>query len=550
MRTYTISHGGIGFHVLEWMKGCVMATQDYWAEAPLDRRRAPLISGTLDETIAEDDSVRLFDEVLDAIDWSSWEAERRHQRRGQPPIHPRHLAAAILYGLYRGIRSSRKLEEACYYRFDFIWLLEGRRPDHTTLAKFRTRFREPLKDLFRQLGRIALTLGLVRLGEVAFDGTRVKANNSRFKTRTAKTLEAKLQVLDELFEHLLTESEARDAEQVGSGSPTRLPDELGAVNERRQRVRQALEQAQAADESRRQRGVNPEKHPAQVPTTDTDSRVMPNKEGGYAPNYTPLATTDAHRGFIVDCEVTADVNEGPQLVESVDRIQETFGQKPEKMLTDAGNNGGQIQAAMEQRGVEFYAPVESSQPQPGNPAHRDDPTQPVPADQWPQLPRNNQGQLDKSCFVYDAQHDQHYCPQGQPLPFEKTKHHQRGGQRLVKRVYRCPTCAGCPLAAACLSAKNQQGRTITRDDYEEVRERTAARMATESARQLYNQRPRIAETTFGLLKRVMGLRQFLLRGLEKVKTEWRWACTAFNLGKLVRELAKLRAEFAQLAATE
>ena len=73
-------------------------------------------------------------------------------------------------------------------------------------------------------------------------------------------------------------------------------------------------------------------------------------------------------------------------------------------------------------------------------------------------------------------------------------------------------------------------------------------MASESGRVLYNQRPRIAETTFGILKSVMGIRQFLLRGLEKVKTEWRWAATAFNLMKLVREIGKLRAELAKLGA--
>jgi transposase len=527
-----------------------MATEDYWADPVIERERVLLYSPTLDRMIAKDDSVRLFDEVLGAVDWSPWEEVCANKKRGQPPIHPRHLAAAILYGLFRGVRSSRKLEEACRYRFDFMWLLEGRRPDYTTLAKFRTRFHKPLKDLFKQLGRIALTLGLMRLGEVAFDGTRIKANNSRFKTRTAKTLEAKLQVLDELFEHLLAESEKLDAEQVGSGSPTRLPEELANIDQRRQRVRQALEQARAADEARRQQGVNPEKNPAQVPTSDPDSRVMPNKEGGYAPNYTPIATTDGHRGFIVDCDVTAAVNEGPLAVPSVDRIEETFGQKPEKFLTDTGNNSGQIQAQMEQRGVEFYAPVESSQPQCGNPAHRDDPTQPVPESQWPQLPRNDQDKLDKSCFIYDAEHDQYYCPQGHTLPFEKTKPDDRGGQRVTVRVYRCPDCDSCPLLAACLSSNNQHGRTITRDEYEEVRQRTVARMATEPARKLYNQRPRIAETTFGILKSVMGLRQFLLRGLDKVKTEWCWACTAFNLGKLVREVARLRAAFAQLATTD
>lgn len=524
-----------------------MATTDYWAEAPHKREQMVLFSPTLDAMISGDDPVRLFDEVLAGIDWTAWEAEY-HGSRGQPAIHPRHVAAGLLYGMCRGIRSSRKLEEACAYRLDFWWLLDRRVIDHTTFAKFRTRFAKPLKDLFRQVGRIAMTLGLVRLAEVAFDGTRVKANNSRYKTRTAKTLEEKLQALDALFDQMLAEMEAADAQQQSlpgqDDSPTHLPPELAELDRRREQVRAALEKARAADEARRKEGV---KNPAQVPTTDPDSRVMPNKEGGFAPNYTPTATTDGHRGFIVDCDVVADVNESSVAVESVDRIQETFGQMPEKALTDGGNNSGHIIQEMERRGVEFYAPVESNQPQEGNPAKRDDPTQPVPPEEWPKLPRNSKKQLDKSCFVYDAQRDQYYCPQGQTLQFAKSKPDQRGGVRVNQRVYRCQACAGCPLAAACLSPDSQHGRTITRDEFEDARERVAARMATAAAREVYNQRPRIAETTFGILKSVMGLRQFLLRGLDKVKTEWRWACTAFNLAKLVRATARLRAELNQLA---
>ena len=233
----------------------------------------------------------------------------------------------------------------------------------------------------------------------------------------------------------------------------------------------------------------------------------------------------------------------------MERIEENFGRKPEKFLTDAGNNSGQIMEEMERQGVEFYAPAVSNQPQEGNPAKRDDPTQPVPQSEWSKLPRGNQGKLDKSGFVYDAEKDQYYCPRGQAMPFEKTKPDQRGGETVTLHVYRCATCVGCPLSAACLSPQSQHGRTITRDPYEEVRERTAARMATESARQIYNQRPRIAETTFGILKSVMGLRQFLLRGLEKVKTEWRWATTAFNIIKLVRAIGRMRAASGKLAAT-
>jgi transposase len=519
---------------------------NYWAKPVYGRER---VIPSLDSLIARDDPVRIFQEVMDAVDWSPWEAEYKQTGLGQPPIHPQYVAAAILYGLYRGIRSSRRLEEACCYRFDFMWLVENRRIDHTTFAKFRTKFHAPLKDLFRQIGRMAMNLGLIRLCEVAFDGTRVKANNSRYKTRTAKTLEQKLRALDELFEQLTANIAAADAAEEALGSPTRLPEELADVEQRREQVLRALAKAKAADEARRKQGVNPEKNPAQVPTTDTDSKVMPNKEGGYAPNYTPTAVTDGANGFIVDDDVLAEVNEGGAAVPSVERIEENFGRKPEKFLTDAGNNSGQIMREMEQAGVEFYAPAVSSQPQEGNPAKRDDPAQPVPQSEWSKLPRSNQGKLDKSCFVYDADKDRYYCPQGHAMPFEKSKPDQRGGETVTLRVYRCAACVGCPLSAACLSPQSQHGRTVTRDPYEEVRERTAARMATESARQLYNQRPRIAETTFGILKSVMGLRQFLLRGLEKVKTEWRWATTAFNIIKLVRAIGRMRAASRKLAAT-
>jgi len=524
----------------------IVASEHRWAEPAVRRER---LVPNLEQMIAPNDPVRLFEEILAGLDWSDWEALYKRNGLGQPPIHPRIIAAAILYGMYRGIRSSRKLEEACCYRFDFMWLVECRRIDYSTFAKFRTRFHAPLKDLFRQIGRTAMKMGLVRLCEVAFDGTRVKANNSRYNTRTAKTLEQKLQALDELFEQLTAQTQATDDQQADQGSSTRLPDELADLEQRRQRLAEALAQAKAADEVRRQQGVDPAKNPAQVPLADPDSRVMPNKEGGYAPNYTPTAITDGHSGFIVDCDVLAQVNESDALAESVDRIAENFGQKPEKMLTDAGNNSGQNMAAMQQRGIEFYAPAESQQPQPGNPAWREDPRQAVPESEWPKLPRNDKGRLDKSCFVYDAAADQYYCPQGQPLSYEQTKKERRGERQYVRRVYRCAHCTGCPLASACLAANSKRGRTINRDQHEALREQTAARMAEPAARAIYNQRPRIAETTFGILKSVMGLRQFLLRGLEKVQTEWRWATTAFNIVKLVRAIARLRAECVPIVRT-
>lgn len=527
-----------------------MASQDYWADPPQLRDQQLIFCPTLDAAVSDDDPVRSFDSVLSDVDWSEFEAEY-HGKRGQPPIHPRWIASLLLYGLCCGIRSSRKLEEAACYRVDFLWLLHGQQIDHTTIARFRTRFRDAIKGLFKQVGMIAMSLGLVRLKEVAFDGTRVKANNSRYNTRTAKTLEEKLAVLDAEIERMLAESEACDLEEQrvfeSHDSTPPSPKDVAELEQRRQRMREALEKAQALDEARRKSGVNPKKKPAQVPTTDPDSRVMPNKEGGYAPNYTPTTVTDGHSGFILDCDVTSQVNEGPVLPESVDRIQETFGSVPEKLLTDAGNNSGELAQAMEDRGVEMYAPVESNQPQEGNPAKRDDPSQPVPESEWEELPKNAQGKLDKSCFVYDAEGDRYYCPQGRELPFESSYRDKSGDGNNVRRRYRSPDCSECPLQHLCLGPTNTKGRTITRVSHEKARERVAERMKSPEARELYNQRPRIAETTFGILKAAMGLRQFLLRGLDKVKTEWCWAATAFNIRKIANALGKVRAESARQA---
>lgn len=456
----------------------------------------------------------------------------------------------ILYGMMRGVRSSRMLEYHCGHNVDFMWLAEGRVIDHTTLCKFRTRFRGPLKDLFRQLGKLSLQMGLIRLAEVAFDGTRVKANASRSRTWTVERLEAALKELDALFEQRIAETEQADAVATGNGTAdaSPLPPELRTAKARQEKLRELLAQARAADESRRKDGINPAKNPAQIPKADADSRVMPNKEGGCAPNYTPLAATDAVNGMIVDCDVIGVPNEQGETLTTVDRIEETFGQKPEKMLADKAHGTGTNLAGMEERGVDFYTPMTSQVPGEGNPAKRSDPRQPVAEEDRPQLPRNDKKKLAKSCFVYDEESDTYHCPMGRPLDYKETKKDQRGGVTVSQRVYRCADCAGCVLAGECLDPKAKRGRTVHRDEHEPLREKMAAKLQTPEGKAVYNQRMHIAETPFAIIKNILGVRRFLLRGLEKVRTEWLWVCTAYNMRKLLTSVVGLRAELAKALA--
>ena len=140
-----------------------------WNQAPLSRDQILLFRETLGDRIPADHSVRLMAEILDELNWSSW--ERGYVLvAGQPPIHPKIVAGAVLYGLTHGIRSSRRLEWACGHAVDFMWLVEGRTIDHSTFCGFRTRFKKELKELFRQIGRVAMGMGLLSLNQTALDG--------------------------------------------------------------------------------------------------------------------------------------------------------------------------------------------------------------------------------------------------------------------------------------------------------------------------------------------------------------------------------------------
>jgi transposase len=405
-----------------------------WSPAPQKRDQMVLFSRRLDDAVAIDHNVRLLDAILGRIDWSPWEAGY-HGRLGQPPIPPRVLAGAILYGLLTRIRSSRRLEEALTVRLDFMWLVEGRTIDHTTLSEFRRRHADQLKNLFVQIGLLARELGWVTLQQLAYDGTRLRANNRRGGTRTPEALREMQEELKRKFaelEALAAQEDSRDDETFGTAGSHTLPG-------------------------------------------------------------------------------------------------------------DGAMCSGANLAALEELGTTLYSPMAVPDPA-TNPALRPDPTQPVPPDAWDRLPmkevKNRSGemqpQLEKEAFVYDAQRDCYWCPQGQKLSFvHKTSEPTKGG-RAARSRYKADAvaCAACPLRDRCLQ-KGAPRRQVSRDQHETLRERHVQRMATPEAQEKYKKRREVAEMPFAVIKDHFGARRFLLRGLDQVRTEWRWLATAFNLHKMI-----------------
>ncbi|MFG0264601.1 MAG: IS1182 family transposase [Rhodopirellula sp. JB055] len=505
---------------------------------PLARDQIVLFPERLDQVIPDDHTVRMIDAILGRLDWSAWE-RLYNGHIGQPPIHPRVIASVILYGILCRLRSSRSLEEALTVRNDFRWLVEGRTIDYTTISEFRRKNTDQLKELFVQIVLVARDLGHLPLASLGFDGTRMRANNRKTGTRTPEELRKAKAELEAKFKQLEAQTAAadeQDQELLGTGSNHQLSEELADVDRRRKKVDAALA------EIKRLSGKG-EKVPARIPITDPESRLTPNKEGGYAPNYTPHATVDIDSGIIVSEGVIAEANEDKEMIKAAEDVKESFGlsEVPGEMLADGLMSSGENLAQCEEAGIDLYSPIKLGGG-PDNPAVREDPSVPVAETDIERLPTTTTKKKDgtkstkfnKNAFVYDAEADCYYCPAGKQLPYANKTSQIENGRKRIKFRYKADAsdCAGCPLAERCFSGKTKS-RQISHEQHESKRIAHAKKMSTDSAQKRYSRRRHPSERPFAMIKGHFGARRFLTRGLERVSNEWRWLCAAFNLHRLL-----------------
>jgi hypothetical protein len=260
---------------------------------------------------------------------------------------------------------------------------------------------------------------------------------------------------------------------------------------------------------------------------------LPNKEGGYAANYTPMAAAETANGFIVGADVLIGNAEHLALMPMIAVMEADYGQLPGTVMGDGIYGTGPNLTAMEEEGIELLSPLPREE-QADNPALRADLQQPVAAEDVERLPTNAQTKcFDKQAFVYAEESDCFYCPAGRPLPREGVEKVRRYGITIEQINYRGHGCTGCSLGSRCRKNPDARlGRKVTRDGYEAVRRRHNERMRQDAAKTRYKRRQHYGETPFAVLKAVLEMRRFLLRGIDAVKQEWLWACTAFNIKKL------------------
>ncbi len=310
---------------------------------PYEPDQLLLLPPSLADWVPEDHLARFVSDVVDSLDLTAIE-DTYDEERGYPPYHPRMMVTVLLYGYCTGVYSSRKMARQLEDSVAFRFLAAGNQPDFRTLSDFRKRHGAALAGLFEQGLRLCRKAGLVQLGRVAIDGTKMKANASKHKAMSYGRMQEKDVALRQEVAELLRRAEQADQDEDQRESAAHRGAALPAELARRETRLQKLAEAKAALEAdARQRakaeGKDPDQSPpppkAQYNFTDPESKIQKTSDG-FIQGYNAQAAVDAHAQIIVAQHVTAAAPDVQQLPAMVAALTAGLHRKPKQVLADAG----------------------------------------------------------------------------------------------------------------------------------------------------------------------------------------------------------------------
>ena len=475
----------------------------------------------LEEALPPEHPVHLFVDLVRAVDLGH--VAIPPGPKGEKPYHPHALFGIPAWGYLHGVRSSRKLARLARQEATFASLAGGGRPDYRTLARFRRDNAAAFTAIFQETVVLALRLGLARLGHVALDGTKLKANASKHKALSYGRMQQREARLKDEIARLVEQAEARDAtedREYGADSDGySVADEPARREARLAKIRALRERLEA--EQRAEQGLPEGTAPAieakeQRSFADGDARMMLMKRGEYDYAYNAQAAVDAEQGVIVAADLTnvaPDVGHLPGLVARV-RALRAVAELPEPAPTAASADAGYFSgenAAEDGDGLDLLIA-----------AGRDDPA----------AAGSKAGAYPADCFGYDAARDVWLCPADKVLVRRVTAPGTRGRPSKHRYLADPAACTGCPLRARCRKPGEDRRLLVAR------RCRPAGAMRFKlrqpDARRRYARRKAIVEPIFGQLKHARGFGTLSLRGLALAAGEYLLACLAHNLGKLLR----------------
>jgi transposase len=328
---------------------------------PFDRDQMLLMPPSLHEWVPDDHLARFIGDLVETLDLRAIE-ETYVEERGYPPYHPRMMVAVLLYAYCTGTYSSRKIATKLVDSVALRYLAAGNTPDFRTISDFRKRHGVALAGLFTQGLRLCRAAGLVKLGRVAIDGTKIKANASKHKAMSYGRMREKDAALTREVESLLRQAEAADQDDDRRHGVDRRGDELPAELARRETRLMVLRDAQAALEAQARAeavaaGTDPDDarpaDKAQRNFTDPESKIQKTSDG-FIQGYNAQIAVDDTAQIIVAQHVTPAAPDVQELVPAVTAITGTLRRKPRVVLADAGYWSASNVAALEAKNIEVF----------------------------------------------------------------------------------------------------------------------------------------------------------------------------------------------------
>jgi transposase len=471
--------------------------------------------------LPEDDLVYFLLDTIPQLDLSAFYQYYSTDGRGQPPFNVEMMTTLVVYSYCVGVFSSRKIAAACERNLAFLAIVGDQRPDFRTINNFRKHHSAAFQSLFLEVLRLAGKLGMVKLGNLSTDGTKIEANATRHKAMSYGYMTKELERLEQEIARLLTEADRVDAEQdaaLGSRRGDELPDELKRREERVKKIREAkarLEEearARAEEEQRRRaeataareaagkkRGgkeaapVDPTpEDKAQTNFTDPESKIMKRSNKGFDYCYNAQAVVDSEHQIIVAAEITAAANDKqqaiPMAVAAVTNLDAADIERPR----DAK---GELQLIPNTADSGYYS-----------------------EDNVRQVTKAG---LDPYFAVGREKHHAGTNPESSESPAADANKTQSSGTQN-------PVAESAPAEGTMHEPKDINPKKAMAD-----------KLRTPNGRALYAARKHIVEPVFGQIKRVRGFQKFLLRGLELASAEWQLICLTHNLLKIWRRVASI-----------
>ena len=306
-------------------------------------------------------------DVVDQLNLAPMHAVYGEEQRGQPPYDPRMMTKLLVYGYCVGVFSARKIQQRVSEDIAFRVLAAGNEPDFRTISDFRKIHLKTLEGFFEEVLKITLETGTLKLGRVALDGTKIKANASKHKAMSYDRMKQQEKAIRAQVKELLAQAEATDAEEDARYGKDKRGDELPEELRRRETRLKRIREAKQAVEQRAREKAEAEDKPVeeakpedkdQYNFTDPESRIMKSSEG-FVQAYNAQAAVEPNFQFIVGQAVTQAANDKEQVQPMVEVIEQQSGQRPEELLADSGycseKNLEYLEAAAEpEKRIEAY----------------------------------------------------------------------------------------------------------------------------------------------------------------------------------------------------